>query len=167
MLQTKNIPKQCKIILNHKVWAILLVEPYNHRVNPDKRAIQIFKKPFISGLCSVDAGFPLQLRCYLLQQAEITLDLLQTSRSDPTKSAYKIMNGKFDYNKTPLAPTGMKALTFKAATRSAAWAPHAVDGWYPVPAILHYRARTFFIESTRGICISSNYKLIPSHCKMR
>ena len=57
----------------------LLVEPDNHRVNAAKRAIQTFKNHFISGLYSVDAGFPLQLWCYLLHQGEITLNLLRTS----------------------------------------------------------------------------------------
>ena len=76
------------------------------------------------------------------------------------------MNGKFDYNKTLLAPPGTKALIFEAATRRAAWAPHAVNSWYLGPAMHHYRAQKFFIESTRGIWISSNAKLMPSHCKM-
>ena len=39
----------------------LLVEPNNHRVNAAKRAIQTFKNHFISGLCSVNDGFMLQL----------------------------------------------------------------------------------------------------------
>ena len=77
------------------------------------------------------------------------------------------MNGKLDYNKTPLAPLGIKALIFEVATRRAAWAPHAVDGWYLGPAMQYYRAQKFFIDSTRGIRISSNDKLMPSHCKMR
>ena len=60
----------------------LLVEPNNHSVNAAERSIQTFKNDFISVLCSVGAGFPLQLWCYLLHQAEITLNLLRTSQSD-------------------------------------------------------------------------------------
>ena len=99
----------------------LLVEPNNHRANAAKRAIQTFKNHFISGRSSVSTGFPIQRWCYLLQQAEILLNLLQNSRSDPTKSAYGVMYSKFYYNKTPLAPPGAKALIFEAATRRAAW----------------------------------------------
>ena len=73
------------------------------------------------------------------------------------------MNGKFDYNKTPLAPPGAKVLIFEAASRRAAWDPRAVNGRYLGPAMHHYRALKFFIESTRGVRISSNYKLMPSH----
>ena len=38
-----------------------LVEPHNHRVNAAERAIQIFKNHFISGLCTTDIEWPLQL----------------------------------------------------------------------------------------------------------
>ena len=76
------------------------------------------------------------------------------------------MYGKFNYNKTPLAPPGAKALIFEAASRRAAWAPHAVNGWYLGPAMNHYRAFKFSIESTRGVRISSNFKLMPSQCRV-
>ena len=52
-----------------------LIEPDNHRVNAAKRTIQTFKNHFISGLCSVEKLFPLQLWCYLLAQAKLTLNL--------------------------------------------------------------------------------------------
>ena len=116
-----------------------LVEPNNHRVNAAERAIQTFKNHFISGLCSVDKLFPLQLWCYLLAQAELTLNLLRTSRIDPTKSAYEVLEGTFKYNSTPLAPPGTKALIFEPTSRRTAWGPHAVDGWYLGPAMKHYR----------------------------
>ena len=76
------------------------------------------------------------------------------------------MFGKFDCNKTPLAPPVAKALISEAASRRAAWAPHAVNRWYLGPAMNHYRAFKFFIESTRGVRIPSNFKLMPSHCKV-
>ena len=136
-----------------------LVEPNNHRANAAERAIQTFKNHCTSVLYSVSTGFLLQLWCYLLHQAEISLNLLRTAQLDPTKSAYEVMFGKFDYSKTPLAPPGANALIFEAAPRRAAWVPHAVDGWYLGPAMNHYRALNFFIESTRGIRISSNFKL--------
>ena len=61
----------------------------------------------------------------------------------------------------PLAPPVAKALIFKAASRRAAWAPHVVNGLYLGPAMNHYRAFKFFIESTRGVQISSDFKLRP------
>ncbi len=143
-----------------------LVEPDNHRVNAAERAIQTFKNHFLAGLATVDKAFPLQLWCYLLFQAEMTLNMLRTSRVDPTKSAYEVLEGKFDYNKTPLAPPGTKALIYEAAAQHAAWAPHAVDGWYLGPAMKHYRGGSYFIPHTRATRISSTVKLYPQHCTM-
>ena len=52
------------------------VEPSNHRVNAAERAIQTFKNHFISGLCSTDHDWPLQLRDQLTEQALIMLNIL-------------------------------------------------------------------------------------------
>ncbi|KAL7523214.1 hypothetical protein ACHAXR_000076, partial [Thalassiosira sp. AJA248-18] len=100
-------------------WQLVVVEPDNHRVNAAERAIQIFKNHFLAGLATFDKTFPLQLWCYLLIQAKMTLNMLQTPRCDPSKSSYEVLEGKFDYNKTPLAPPGTKALIYEAAARRA------------------------------------------------
>ena len=97
-------------------------------------------------------------------QAELTLNLLRTSRHDPTKSAFEVLEGKFNWNATPLAPPGTKALIYEAPSRRAAWAPHAVDGWYLGPAMNHYRCGLYFIESTRATQIAATTKLFPTHC---
>ena len=128
----------------------LLAEPNNHRVNVAKRVIQTFKNHFLAGLATVDIQFPLQLWCYLLQQAELTLNLLWTSLVDPEKSAYEVLDGAFDYNTTPLTPPGTQALIYEAPTRRTAWAPHAVDGWYLGPAMRHYRCGLYFITETQA-----------------
>jgi hypothetical protein len=43
------------------------------------------------------------------------------------KSANKEINGKFDYNKTPLAPLGSKGLVYDDPSTHAGWAPHSID----------------------------------------
>jgi hypothetical protein len=78
---------------------------------------------------------------------ELTLNLLQFSRRDPTKSANKEVNGKFDYNKTPLAPLGTKGLVYEDPAIHASWAPHGTDAYYVGPAPKHYRCLRFY----RGI----------------
>jgi hypothetical protein len=57
--------------------------PHCHRRNAAERAIQTFKEHFVAGLSLVDPNFPLHLWDRLLQQAEIALNLLQTSRLHP------------------------------------------------------------------------------------
>ena len=60
-----------------------LVESDIHRINAAKQAIQTYKNHLILGLCTVDKMFPLQLWDKTLEQLEITLNLLQTSRKNP------------------------------------------------------------------------------------
>ena len=89
-----------------------LVEPNNHRVNAAERAIRTFKNHFIAGLSSVDPKFPLYLWDDLLPQAEITLNMLRSSRTCPKLSAYAHLNRIFDVNATPLAPTGCRVILY-------------------------------------------------------
>jgi len=92
------------------------VPPNEHRVNTAERAIQTFKNHFISGLCSTDRNFPSQLWDKLLQQAQDSLNMLRTSRIDPTQSAYEILEGPHDFNRTPWAPPGCRAIINEQAT---------------------------------------------------
>jgi len=65
-----------------------LVPPDNHRVNAAERAIRTFKNHFIAGLATADPNFPIQLWDRLLDQCEITLNLLRTSRLNTQLSAH-------------------------------------------------------------------------------
>ena len=70
-----------------------LVAPHMHRANMAERAIQTFKSRFKAGLATVDPKFPVSQWDYLLPQAFLTLNLLQSSRFNPKMSAYKYMHG--------------------------------------------------------------------------
>jgi hypothetical protein len=123
-----------------------LVPPHIHRRNAAERAIRTFKDHFIAGLSSVDEHFPMRLWDRLLPQAEITLNLLRNSRTEPTKTAYEAVFGKkFDYNATPMAPPGCKVLVHEKPSQRASWAPHGVTGWYLGPAIEHYRCYRCYV----------------------
>jgi hypothetical protein len=87
-----------------------LAPPHIHRRNNAERAIQTFKNHLISGLCSVDSNFPLKLWDKLLPQATITLNLLRKSIIKPRISAYAQLNGRFDFNRVPLAPPGTRVI---------------------------------------------------------
>jgi hypothetical protein len=63
-----------------------LVPPHIHRRNAAERAIRTFKNHFVAGLSSTNPDFPLQLWDGLLPQAEITINLLQASRTKPNLS---------------------------------------------------------------------------------
>jgi hypothetical protein len=72
------VTQQCKL---------QLVEPHNHRVNVAERVIQTFKNRFIGALGTTDNEFPVQLWDKLAPQVQDSINLLQPSRIDPTKSA--------------------------------------------------------------------------------
>jgi hypothetical protein len=86
--------------------AYQLVPPHCHRRNAVERAIRTFKEHFVAGISSVDPALPLNLWDRLLPQAEITLNLLRTSRLHPQLSAAAHFHGLVDYNKTAFAPPG-------------------------------------------------------------
>jgi hypothetical protein len=92
--------------------AYQLVPPHCHRRNAAERAILTFKEHFVAGLSSVDPTFPLHLWDRRLPQAEITLNLLRTSRLHPQLSAAAHFHGLVDYNKTSFAPPGGKRQTW-------------------------------------------------------
>ena len=142
---------------------IQLVAPRNHRVNAAERAIQTFKEHFIAALATIDKTCPLQLWDQFLVQVQDTLNLLRRCRRDSTISAYEAIYGHFDFNKTPLAPIGTKALIFDDPAARTSWAPHGTDGYYVGPAKKHYRNLRFWIPTTRCFCISDTYKLYPTH----
>jgi hypothetical protein len=124
------------------------VPPNEHRVNAAERAIQTFKNHFISGLCSTDRDFPSQLWDKLLQQAQDSLNMLRTSRIDPTKSAYEILEGPHDFNRHPWAPPGCRAILHEPATTRTSWGPRGTDAWYIGPAMHHYRSYEFYVPET-------------------
>jgi hypothetical protein len=76
-----------------------LVLPDNHRSNLAERAIQTFKHHFISILSGVEDKFPLSLWCVLLEQTELTVNLLRQSYAVPKISAFTHVHGHQDYMK--------------------------------------------------------------------
>jgi hypothetical protein len=87
-----------------------LVPPHCHHRNAAERAIRTFKEHFVAGLASVDPNFPLHQWDRLLPQAEITLNLLRTSRLHSQLSAAAHFHGLVNYNKTAFASPGCKII---------------------------------------------------------
>jgi hypothetical protein len=92
----------------------------------------------------VDTDFPIQLWDEFLPQAQMTLNMLCTSRQNSNKTVYKELHGPFDFNKTPIAPLGTKALIYDDPDSRTSWAPHGIDAYYASPALRHYRCQSFF-----------------------
>ncbi len=133
----------CSTVVERYIWLekinIQLVPPHtNHRANTAEQAIATFKEHFIATLATVDQLCPLQLWDEFMPQVELMLNMLRFSRRNPKIPANQEVYGAFNFNNTPLAPLGTKALMYDNPTSRASWAPHATDGYYVGPAPNHY-----------------------------
>ncbi len=141
-------------------------EPHNHRVNAAKCTIQTFQAAFIAALANTDSDFPLQLWDRLTPQVKDTLNMLHTSRIDPTKSAYKILNGPYDWNRYPLAPLGCKVVVHKDGDTRGSWVSCIVDASYLGLAKDYCRCNNYYIPKTKAYHISGSTKLYPQYCQL-
>lgn len=168
--QLQRLDNECSDILKQYMTEqdidYQLVPPHVHRQNAAERAIRTFKNHFIAGLCSVDKNFPLHLWDKLIPQAVITLNLLRPARINPKLSAWEIINGAYDFNRTPIAPPGIRVLIHDKPTQRGTWAPHALDGWYVGPALESYRCYTIWMFDTRRTRISDTVEWFPSKITM-
>jgi hypothetical protein len=143
-----------------------LVPPHCHRRNAAERAIRTFKEHFVAGLSSVDPTFPLNLRDRLLPQAEITLNLLRTSRLHPQLSAAAHFHGLVDYNKTYFAPPGCKIIAHEKPGKRRTWSPHGQHGYSLGPAMHHYRCQNVYISTTASERIVDNLEFFLHNYQM-
>jgi hypothetical protein len=143
-----------------------LVTPGSHRRNAAERAIRTFKNHFVAGLCSVDKDFPLHLWDRLLPQAILTLNLLRGSRMNPKLSAWAQLHGTFDFNRTPIAPPGIKVIVHEKPDKRTSWSPHGVDGWYIGPASDSYRCYKVWVWDTRAERICDTISWFPQKLGM-
>ena len=143
-----------------------LAPPHMHRRNAAKRAIRTWKAHFIAGLCSTDKMFPMHLWDRLIEQAEIMLNLLRPSRTNPKLSAYAAVNGPFDFNRMPLAPPGTKVVVHKKPNQRKSWDPHGISGWYIGPAVDHYHCYKVYIPKTQSEQIADTVEFFPQYCTL-
>jgi hypothetical protein len=120
----------------------------------------------VAGLYSVDPSFPLHLWDTLLPQAEITLNLLRTSRLHPQLSAGAHFHGRVDYNKTAFAPPGCKIIAHEKSGKRRTWAPHGQHGYSLGPAMHHYRCQNVYISATASERIVDTLEFFPHNYQM-
>jgi hypothetical protein len=102
----------------------------------------------------------------LLTQAEITLNLLRTSRLHPQLSAAAHYHGLVDYNNTAFAPPGCKIIAHEKPGKRRTWAPHGQHGYSLGPAMHHYRCQNVYISTTASERIVDTLELFPHNYQM-
>jgi hypothetical protein len=90
--------------------------------------------------------------------------MLRTSRVHPKLSADHVLEGVHDFNKNPWAPPATRATILNPPNMQGLWDQRALNAWMIGPAWDHYRALTFYVQSTGGTRVSGNYQLYPEHC---
>jgi hypothetical protein len=65
-----------------------------------------------------------------LPQAILTLDMLHRSRINPKVPAAMHLDGQYEYNRSPMAPTGTHIIAHETPNHRCTCAPHGQDGWY-------------------------------------
>ena len=108
----------------------------------------------------------MQLWNELLPQAELTINLLRTSCLDPNMSAYAMLEGEYNFDHTPLAPPGTRAMVYVDPKYRATWGTHADDAWYVGPTLQHHRCYKFFMPHSKGFRVAQTEKFYPTNCKM-
>jgi hypothetical protein len=134
-----------KKYVTEKEMSYQLVPPHFHCTNEADRAIRTLKEHFKAGLDTVNPDFPAHLWDRLFPQAEITLNLLRSSRLHPQLSSDAHYHGLIDYDKTAFGPPGCKIVAHEKPSQRRTWAPHGQPGWSLGPAMNHCLSQTRII----------------------
>jgi hypothetical protein len=143
-----------------------LVPPNSHRRNMAERAIRTWKGQFISVLCTTDSNYPFSQCNQLVPQAEMSLNMVRTSRANPYISAWTLLHGAYDFLAHPIAPAGMRVAVHEKPEVRETWGPHALDGFYIGPARDHYRCYQVWLPATNSVRISDALAWFPETTPM-
>jgi hypothetical protein len=102
----------------------------------------------------------------LLPQAEITLNLLRTSRLHPQLSAAAHLHGLGDYNKTAFSLPECKIIAHEKPGKRRTWAPHGQHGYSLGPAMHYYQCQNVYISTTASERIVDTLELFPHNYQM-
>ena len=135
--------------------------PNVHRANRAERAIRTFKNHFIAILAGAHPDFPLSLWDSVLEQVELTLNLLRPSHQTSSISAYQSLRGLFDFVNHAFAPIGTQVAIHNKSAVRASWDQHALRGYYLGPALKHYRSHRVYVTTLRSERVSDTLDWFP------
>jgi hypothetical protein len=102
----------------------------------------------------------------LLPHADITLNILRTSRLRPHISAAAHYHGLVDYNKTAFAPPRCKIIAHGKPGKRRTRAPHGKHGYSFSPTMHHYRCQNVYISTTAIERIVDTLEFFPHNYQM-
>ena len=98
----------------------------------------------------------------MIEQANLTLNLLRSARSNPKLSAYAYLFGNVNFQKKTLAPLGTRVVAHKTKIHRTTWASYGEDGWYVGPISEHYRCVSVYFPKTRTIRHVDTVRYFPN-----
>ena len=110
---------------------------------------------------STHPEFPFSKWCKLVEQGNVTLNLLRPYRLNPKLSAYDQVLGALNYQKTLLPSPCMKLLAHVLPIYRCLFELHAIKGLYVGVAMENYRCFKIFISSTGRVRISDTVIWFP------
>ncbi len=102
----------------------------------------------------MDDKFPLSLWCALLEQTELTVNLLWQSNVVPKISAFAHVHGQHDYMKKPFAPIGCTVQVHVKPTNRRTWDTHTEAGYNLGTSMEHHRCFKIYVSKTRATRVS-------------
>jgi hypothetical protein len=140
---------QLEKFIKDKHITIQYVPPHTYRANKAERAIRSAKNHIISSFATTHPDFPLDLWDELLEQTDMTLNIMRPYTLDPSKSAYHgLHQTNYDFLAHPIAPVGILVVIHEKPAQRTSCGPHGVKGFYLGPALQHYRSfRTLVIKT--------------------
>jgi hypothetical protein len=76
-----------------------------------------------------------------------------------------MINGAFDFNKSPLAPAGCKTIVHNGTDERKSWAEHVSRGFYIGPAVKHYWCYRNTMLESKAVRISNTVEFFPVACQ--
>ena len=109
---------------------------------------------------------PLNLWDKILPKATLTLNLLCPSRINLQLLAHAQIHGSFNFDKTPLAPPGIKFLTHKCAKVREYFSFRSTRDYYVGPCLNHYRCYKLWIPTTNSTRVTNTIDWFPHKIPM-
>ena len=119
-----------------------------HRQNVAEKAIQKFKNHFTSILCGVANDFPMRYWDGLLQQAELTCNLLHQANITSKVFSQAYLFGPHDFSKVPLALMGSAVQIHKKTGKKKTLSVHSSEKWYIRTSLEHFRSLHVIAKET-------------------
>jgi hypothetical protein len=131
--------------------------PGRHCV-PAEKAVQTYTSCFKSITASLPLSFSISYWCRLLEQCDLSVNIVRPHRHNPKLSSWSVMEGEFHFDSIPIAPPGSQMLMQVKPENMRIVGLNAKKAWYTRPFLIHYRAFKGVMPSTGGRRISDTVK---------